>query len=180
MGSELTHRTCDAELVRWTQDYSIGLWYLDSSLFAQNDMLVGAVVTRVPDAQNDKPYHQVDITMSTFRDHNYFVYITTNPNKKVLYTGVTNNLEQRITEHYLNRGIKKTFAGRYYCYCLLYYERHSYINHAIEREKEIKKWKRWKKIELIDLFNPKWKCLNVTIMDWPPGNDAMSRGSQHS
>ena len=41
------------------------------------------------------------------KHHNYFVYITTNPSRKVLYTGMTNDLEQRIIEHYLNRGDKE-------------------------------------------------------------------------
>jgi putative endonuclease len=47
------------------------------------------------------------------RYYNYFVYIVTNPTKTVLYTGITNNLPQRITEHYLNKDSIKTFAGRY-------------------------------------------------------------------
>ncbi|MFL5731478.1 MAG: GIY-YIG nuclease family protein [Cytophagaceae bacterium] len=34
------------------------------------------------------------------KDHQYFVYITTNPAKTVLYTGVTNDLERRMQEHY--------------------------------------------------------------------------------
>ena len=50
----------------------------------------------------------------------YYTYLTTNPGKTVLYTGMTNDLAQRILEHYLQRGIRKTFAGRYYCFHLLY------------------------------------------------------------
>lgn len=45
--------------------------------------------------------------------HSYYTYITTNPAKKVLYTGMTNDLAQRMVEHYLNRGHTKTFAGRF-------------------------------------------------------------------
>ena len=56
------------------------------------------------------------------KDHNYFVYIITNPRKTVLYTGMTNDLSVRVQQHYENRGNKKTFAGRYYCYKLLYFE----------------------------------------------------------
>lgn len=44
----------------------------------------------------------------------YYTYITTNPNRTVLYTGVTNNIQERVVEHYLNRGDAKTFAGTYY------------------------------------------------------------------
>ncbi|MFC5271326.1 GIY-YIG nuclease family protein [Adhaeribacter terreus] len=68
----------------------------------------------------------------------YFVYIVTNPNKTVLYTGVTNDLTVRLEQHYQNRGDKATFTGKYHCYKLLYYEIFSGIEQAISREKEIK------------------------------------------
>jgi putative endonuclease len=55
--------------------------------------------------------------------HNYFTYIITNPGKTVLYTGMSNGMKRRIVEHYLERGKPETFAGRYYCYHLVYYER---------------------------------------------------------
>jgi len=71
-----------------------------------------------------------------------------------LYTGVTNDLEQRIIEHYSQRGRKTSFTGRYYTYYLLYNnEAHKYINSAIAREKEIKAWRR-EKMALIASFNP--------------------------
>ncbi len=87
---------------------------------------------------------------------NYFVYITTNPRKTVLYTGVTNNLVTRLQQHYGNRGKPETFAGKFYCYRLLYYERYREVNQAIEREKEIKNLSRELKEKLISEFNPKW------------------------
>ncbi len=87
---------------------------------------------------------------------NFYVYITTNPRKTVLYTGVTNNLKVRIRQHYDNRANKKTFAGKYFCYKLIYYEHHFDINQAIAREKEIKDLSREKKEELIKSKNPKW------------------------
>ncbi|WP_339609190.1 GIY-YIG nuclease family protein [uncultured Roseivirga sp.] len=105
----------------------------------------------------------------------FHVYITTNPLKSSLYTGMTNNLEYRIIEHYLNRGCKKTFAGRYYCYCLLYYEFHHSAVGAIEREKEIKSWTRAKKEELINSINPDWLFLNNEITPWPPEPDVTGR-----
>ena len=85
---------------------------------------------------------------------NFFVYITTNPGKTVYYTGVTNNLVARLQEHYSNKGRKETFAGRYFCYKLIYYERLPDINQAITREKEIKDLSRERKIELIKSQNP--------------------------
>ncbi len=87
--------------------------------------------------------------------YNFFVYITTNPGKTVLYVGVTNDSERRLFEHFHNKGNSKTFAGRFYCYNLIYYERYSSINDAIEREKEIKLMTRAKKEELIKSLNLK-------------------------
>ena len=52
----------------------------------------------------------------------YYVYILTNYNKTVLYIGMTNDLEQRIIEHYLDRGNQKSFAGKYHTFYLLFYE----------------------------------------------------------
>jgi putative endonuclease len=103
----------------------------------------------------------------------YHVYILTNPKMKVLYTGVTNDLKRRLVEHYRNRGDSKTFAGRYYCYNLIYYESHHSVSGAIEREKEIKDWNRSKKEALINSFNPSWKFLNSEITDWPPHPDVL-------
>lgn len=97
------------------------------------------------------------------KSHNYFVYITTNPKKTVLYVGVTNDLENRMLEHFRNSGHPGTFAGRYYCYNLIYYERYTDINQAIAREKEIKRWRREKKKALIDILNPGWRFLNQEI-----------------
>jgi putative endonuclease len=88
------------------------------------------------------------------KQHDYYVYITTNPRKTVLYVGVTNNLSLRLEQHYENRGDTETFAGRYYCYKLLYWEHYKYVNDAIEREKELKTLTREKKMELIKSINP--------------------------
>jgi len=97
--------------------------------------------------------------------HNYFVYITTNPNKTTLYVGVTNDLPTRLDQHFSNRGQSKTFAGKYFCFNLIYWERHQYIDHAIQREKEIKKWRREKKEALINAMNPEWNFLNEEVRD---------------
>ena len=91
--------------------------------------------------------------------HNYFVYILTNYKKKVLYTGVTNDLKRRLYEHKENINLR-SFTTRYKCYYLIYWERHQIIEHAIEREKEIKGWTRTKKEKIINEFNFDWKFLN--------------------
>ena len=93
---------------------------------------------------------------------NYFVYITTNSKKTTLYVGVTNDLYTRMLQHFYDRG-GSSFAGRYYCYNLIYWERHDNPEDAIDREKEIKKWRREKKIQLIESMNPKWQFLNSEI-----------------
>ena len=87
----------------------------------------------------------------------YYVYILTNKVKTVLYTGMTNDLEQRIIEHYIDRIEKKTFTGKYNCHFLVFYESYKYVNDAIVREKEIKEWLSIKKQNLIKSFNPGWK-----------------------
>jgi len=92
---------------------------------------------------------------------NYFVYITTNPGKTVLYVGVTNGLKVRLRQHYFNKGNKKKFAGKYYCYKLIYFEVFPDINQAIAREKEIKNMTREKKEALIATKNPKWHFLSI-------------------
>jgi len=95
---------------------------------------------------------------------NYFTYILTNKNKTVLYTGVTNNLKRRLCEHQADaNAVKNTFAGKYNCYFLVYYERFQLIDHAIKREKEIKGWKRDKKEKLIEDLNSEWKFLNDIV-----------------
>jgi len=102
------------------------------------------------------------------RQYNFYTYILTNSSKKVLYTGVTNNLERRLCEHYFGTDQKESFTNKYKCYYLLWYERYQYVNDAIAREKEIKGWMRNKKIKLIEKENPDLNFLNKDIMDWPP------------
>lgn len=97
--------------------------------------------------------------------HNYFVHITTNQNKTVLYIGVTNDLYTRLIQHQQNAApyTHKSFAGRYNAHFLIYYERFGQIEHAIVREKELKGWRRSKKEELINSINPEWRFLNDEI-----------------
>ena len=99
----------------------------------------------------------------------FAVYITTNPNRKVLYTGTTNNLSRRLIEHYIEKGNPKTFAGKNYCYNLLYYDVFPIMMEAIEAEKRIKgKSRKWKET-LVTEFNPEWKFLNKEVIgEWPP------------
>ncbi len=96
---------------------------------------------------------------------NYFVYIITNEKKSVLYIGVTNNIQKRLSQHYFDsQNSKKSFAGKYNCYYLLYYQSFEDINQAILREKELKGWRREKKSKLISDFNPNWDFLNNDVL----------------
>lgn len=98
----------------------------------------------------------------------HYVYILTNQQKTVLYTGVTNDLKQRVQEHHSQRGQKTSFTGKYHAYYLLYFEPHQYINNVIAREKEIKRWIREKKMKLINEMNPSLKFLNEEVFGaWP-------------
>lgn len=94
-------------------------------------------------------------------EKDYFVYLLTNWNNKVIYAGVTNNLRRRISEHKskLVEGFTKRYNKRYNINKLVYYELTSDIKSAIAREKEIKKWRREKKNKLVESLNPEWKDL---------------------
>ncbi len=95
----------------------------------------------------------------------YIVYIITNKNKSTLYIGVTNNIQKRLSQHYFDsENAKKSFAGKYNCYYLLYYEVFEDVNLAILREKELKSWRREKKNKLISDFNPDWEFLNNDVL----------------
>src|SRR5687768_17413176 len=84
----------------------------------------------------------------------YFVYILASV-KRILYVGVTSELEFRCANHRWKS--VSGFTSRYNVDRLVYYEGHHEINDAIAREKQIKSWRRSKKIRLIESMNPEWK-----------------------
>ena len=88
--------------------------------------------------------------------HKYYIYIMTNKSRKVLYVGVTGDLENRIWQHKTHR-FKKSFTDKYNCEYCIYYEEFTYINDAIDRETQLKKWTRKKKETLINAINPEWR-----------------------
>jgi putative endonuclease len=90
-------------------------------------------------------------------DRQYCVYIMTNTYNTVLYTGVTNNLQRRVTEHKEGKGGE--FTSKYHVNKLVYFEVGNDINAAIAREKQIKAGSRQKKIDLINSINPEWQDL---------------------
>ena len=92
-----------------------------------------------------------------------YTYIVTNKYRTTLYVGVTSNLYSKITEHKSGTGSK--FTSKYQCTYLIYWEFHERIESAIEREKNIKKWKLAWKDKLITQFNPTWRDLHNEISE---------------
>ena len=88
----------------------------------------------------------------------YYVYLVTNWNNKVMYLGVTNNLERRLYEH--KNKLVKGFTEKYNVNKLVYFEETQDVTAAIAIEKEIKKWRREKKNQLVNRMNPSWKDLS--------------------
>ena len=93
----------------------------------------------------------------------YYVYILTNKNKNVLYTGMTNDLIRRVYEHRQHVD-KSSFISKYNVTNLVYFEETSDVKAAIEREKQIKSWSRMKKFFLIKEKNPAFEDLYETLL----------------
>ena len=83
-----------------------------------------------------------------------YVYILSNRKYGVLYIGVTSKLVQRIHQH-KNKNVPG-FSQKYNLDKLVYYEIFVHIQQALQREKQLKKWRRERKIDLIDSLNPEW------------------------
>lgn len=92
---------------------------------------------------------------------NYYVYIMANKPNGTLYLGVTNNLIRRVYEHKYDLN-KNSFTSKYSIHRLVYYEIHDDVWNAINREKNVKKWKREWKIRIIEDMNPKWEDIDLT------------------
>ncbi|HBX64745.1 MAG: hypothetical protein CL670_03070 [Balneola sp.] len=92
----------------------------------------------------------------------YFTYITTNRKDGVLYTGMTNNLIIRTSQH--REKVFKGFTSRYNADKLIWFEEFQWVQDAIMREKEIKGWRREKKINLIESLNPNWEDLYPKLL----------------
>ena len=92
------------------------------------------------------------------QSNNYYVYLLSNWNNKVLYIGVSNNLERRIIEH--KQKLIPGFTEKYNVNKLVYFEHTEDVISAISREKQLKKWRREKKNALVNSVNPGWKDLS--------------------
>ncbi|MFA6096290.1 MAG: GIY-YIG nuclease family protein [Candidatus Paceibacterota bacterium] len=92
----------------------------------------------------------------------YYIYLATNKRNTVIYTGVTDNLARRISEHKDKNGSK--FTKRYSVDKLVYYEAYNNPENAITREKQIKAGSRNKKIKLIESMNPNFEDLSNKLV----------------
>jgi putative endonuclease len=89
----------------------------------------------------------------------YYVYIMTN-HSGTLYTGLTSDLQRRVYQH--KNGLVNGYTKRYQIHRLIYFEETLDIKVAIEREKQIKRWRREKKVRLVEIMNPEWRDLSET------------------
>ncbi|MBM2825352.1 MAG: excinuclease subunit [Dehalococcoidales bacterium] len=100
----------------------------------------------------------------------YYVYIMTNKTNRVLYTGVTSDLNRRVYEH--KNKLIEGFTTRYNVNKLVFYETCEHVEGAIAREKQIKGWLRRRKVDLIESMNQEWTDLSL---DW---TDCHSEGAK--
>ncbi|PTB97910.1 hypothetical protein C9994_00870 [Marivirga lumbricoides] len=97
-------------------------------------------------------------------NYNFFIYILTNKNNTVLYVGMTDDLRNRVYEH--KEKIYKGFTAKYNVDKLVYFERFSHADEAVQREKQLKSGSRAKKIALIEGLNADWIDLyNTDLID---------------
>jgi len=90
----------------------------------------------------------------------WYVYIMPNKSNKVLYIGVTDNIDERVKEHKLKIYLR-SFTAKFNCDKLVYFEEIGEGPKAMKREKQMKKWKREWKIKLIVELNPSWSDLSL-------------------
>jgi putative endonuclease len=84
----------------------------------------------------------------------FCVYIMTDEQHSLLYTGRTGNLKQRVAQHRTGNGGVTT--RRHNLVRLVYYEIVEDSLAAKLREKQIKRSSKKKRLSLIEDMNPKW------------------------
>lgn len=92
------------------------------------------------------------------KEYQFYVYILASKRNGTLYIGVTKSLFNRTFQHKLKEN-KNSFTAKYNIDRLVCYESYQYIQDAISRGKQLKKWNRAWKIELIEKGNPTWRDL---------------------
>ena len=92
----------------------------------------------------------------------FFTYILASRRNGTLYTGSTDDLIKRVSEH--RDKLRPGFTSRYGIALLVWYEVHETRDAAFVRERQIKEWKRVWKLELIERKNPVWADLFPTLL----------------
>ena len=88
----------------------------------------------------------------------YYVYLLTNWDGRVMYVGVTSDLARRVFEH--KNKLVDGFTRLYNVDKLVYFEHTTDVLAALEREKQIKRWRRAKKNAVVQSMNPQWRDLS--------------------
>ncbi len=91
----------------------------------------------------------------------YYVYMMQSASRRALYIGMTSNLRKRVWQH--KNHAHEGFTDDYNCTRLVYWESFDDVANAIDREKQLKRWRREKKLRLIAQKNPRWQDLAA---DW--------------
>ena len=92
----------------------------------------------------------------------YYIYLMASQKNGTLYLGVTNDLVRRVWQHKSN--VNEGFTKKYSVHLLVWYEATIDVKVAIQREKQMKKWRRQWKINLIEKENPNWCDLYDTLI----------------
>ena len=103
------------------------------------------------------PHTRKDTGACAMTDNTYYVYILASQLRGTLYIGVTNSLLFRVAQHRLGKG--GVFTRQYKVQRLVWFEEHSDIANAIQREKTLKHYVRDWKANLIERDNPHWNDL---------------------
>jgi putative endonuclease len=91
----------------------------------------------------------------------FYTYILASRRNGTLYTGSTDDLGARLTQHRL--ADRTTFCGRYGVHTLVWFETHGTRENAFVRERRIKDWRRAWKLRLIEDVNPDWADLSENL-----------------
>ncbi len=84
----------------------------------------------------------------------FHVYLMASGQHGTLYLGVTRDLARRVHEH--RSKALPGFTRTYGVNRLVWYEEYPTAQEAIDREKDMKKWRRDWKVRLIEENNPLW------------------------
>lgn len=98
----------------------------------------------------------------------FYVYIDTNKTKSVLYIGVTNDLPQRLVEHFRNERKPNSFAGTYRCHFINLLRRVQVHYRCYSQRTRIEKLAPGQKAQIDRIDESELATLNAELFDqWP-------------